>query len=174
MPVLSMLIFFGVFLFIVLVMLFIFLNFYNRKTKIAIDNFILQAGELKLEIFENIKLRYWITSGQRTQISINNLCDLYLFDNCLAIVRRQNFVFKVFFAPVIITSDISNSKSVFNNIDIYKPNRVHFNQIVKGEIDIKIKDHNYEHRSIEITFKGLTGEQLTKLEKIKTYATNLT
>lgn len=170
MPAISILIFFGAFIFIVLVTLFIFVTFYNRKTRVAIDKFIFQANELKPILFENIKLRYWSTSGQRTQVSPNNHCELYLFDNCLAMVRRQNFVFKVFFAPVIITSDIAKAKGIFNYLDIYKPKRVHFNQILKGEIDINITDPIHQHRRVDITFKELSGEQLTQLEKIKTYA----
>jgi len=169
MLVVSMWTFFGVSIAFFLVTLFIYVTFYNRKTSAATDRFILQANELKPLVFENIKLRYWISRGLKIQTSPNNHCDLYLFDNCLAIVRRQNFVFKVIFAPVLITSDIEKAKNLFFDYDIYKPKRVHFNQLVKGEIDINITDPIHQYCRIDITFKGLTDEQLTQLEKIKTY-----
>ena len=92
-----------------------------------------------------------------------------MFDNFLAIVRRQDFVFKVFFAPVLLTSDIATTKNIFNYLDTYKPDRITFKQIVKGEVDIKLTDPKYKHYKTDITLKGLTIEQTTQLEKIKNW-----
>lgn len=169
MPIVSILTFFAIFIFIVLVGLYIYLTFYNKRTRIAIDKFIAQASELRPTVIQNIKLRYWTTSGLRTQISPNNHCDLYLFDNCLAIVRRQDFIFNVFFAPVLLTSDIATTKSIFQYLDTYKPDRITIKQIVKGEIDIKLTDPTYKHYTTNITLKGLTSEQTTQLGKIKNW-----
>ncbi len=58
-----MLTFFGTFIFIFWMTLFVFLTFYNRKAKISIHKFVIQARGLKPTVFENIKLRYWTTSG---------------------------------------------------------------------------------------------------------------
>src|SRR5688572_25931381 len=160
MPIVSLLTFFAISIVIILVGLYIFLIFYNRRSRAATDKFITQASELGPTVFQNIKIRYWTTSGLKTRISPNNRCDLYLFDNCLAIIRRQNFIFKTFFAPVLLTSDISMAKNIFNNLDTYKPDRVFFKQIVKGELDIKWTDPIYKHYTTEITFKGLTNEQI--------------
>ncbi len=169
MPVVSILIFIAIFFFIVLVGLYIFLTFYNKRTRTAIDKFIGQASGLRPTIFENIKLRYSETSGLNTYLYPNNCCDLYLFDNYLAIVRRQNFIFKVFFAPVLLTSDIATTMIIFNYLDNYKPNRITFNQIVKGEVEIKLTHKTHKHYTADITLKGLTNEQITQLEKIKNW-----
>ncbi len=169
MPIVSILTFFAIFIFIVLVGLHIFLTFYNKRSQTAIDKFIGQASGLRPTIFQNIKLRYSETSGLKTYIYPNNRCDLYLFDNYLAVIRRQDFVFKVFFAPILLTSDIPTTKNIFSYLDTYKPDRITFKQIVKGEVDIKLTDQASKHYTTNITLKGLTNEQTTQLEKIKNW-----
>ena len=169
MPVISILIFIVTFLIVALAIIYLLVKYYNKKNLVAIEKFVSHASELRPILLQNIKLRYWITNRARTRSSPNNHCDIYLFDDLLAIVRRQNFIFKVFFAPVLITSHIASTKSIFNYLSVYKPARITFNQIVKGEIDIKIKDPIYGHYKIDITFKGLTSEQLTQLIKIKNW-----
>jgi hypothetical protein len=167
MPVVSILILIAIFFFIVLVGLSIFLTFHNKRTLRTIDKFIRQASGLRQTIFENIKLRYSETSGLKTYLYPNNCCDLYLFENYLVVVRRQNFIFKVFFAPVLLTSDMTTTINIFNYLDSYKTDQITFNQIVKGEVDIKLIHKTHKHYTADITLKGLTNEQITQLEKIK-------
>ena len=167
MTAINILIFVVSFWIVALAVIYFLIKYYNKKNLIVTERFVHQASEFKPVLFQNIKLRYWTTNGARTGISPNNNCDIYLFDNFLAIVRRQNFIFKVFFAPVLITSDITNTKNIFNYLTVYKPDRVIFKEIMKDQIDIKIKDPIYRHYKIDITFKELTSEQLTQLVKIK-------
>jgi Ca2+/Na+ antiporter len=169
MPVINILTFFASFILIVLVALYIFLIFYNKRTRVTTDKFIKQASDLSPTVLKDIKLHYWISSGQRMQISPNNHCDLYLFNDCLAIIRRQDFIFKVLFAPVLFTSDLLSTKSNFNYLDCYKPDRINFNQFIKGQVDIKVQDPIYRHWKIDITFRELTSEQTKDLEKIKNW-----
>ena len=167
MTVVSILTFFATFIFIVLVGLYIFLTFYNKRTRTVIDKFIGQASGLRPTVFQNIKIRYSETSGLKTYIYPNNRCDLYLFDNYLAVVRKNDFVFKVLFAPLLLTSDIEATKKIFNYLDTYKLDRIIFKQKVKGEVDIKLTDPTHKHYKTDITLKGLSNEQTTKLETIK-------
>ena len=55
------------------------------------------------------------------------------------------------------------------NIPIYIVNRPTFNQIVKGEVDIKLTAPKHKHYKTDITLKGLTNEQTTQLEQIKNW-----
>lgn len=169
MPIVSIMTFFAIFIFIALVGFYIFLTIYNKRSQTAIDKFIGQASGLKPTVFQNIKLRYSETSGLKTYFYLNNRCDIYLFDNFFAIVRRQDFVFKVHFAPILLTSDIATTKNNFNYLETYKPDRITFMQIVKGEVDIKLTDPKYKHYATDITLKGLSEEQTAKLEIIKNW-----
>jgi len=167
MPISNILTFFGFFIAIALVLIFVFVIFHNEYSKIAINKFIVQVNVLNPIVIKNVKLRYWITNGFRTIISPCNSCDLFLFENCLCIVRRQNFIIKVLFAPVLIASDFGVNRTIFNFIDMYKPDSITFKTIIKGEIDIRLKDPSYKYRRIDITLKQLTNEQVYQLEKIK-------
>jgi len=169
MPIVSIFIFFATFIFIFLVGLHVFVTIYNKQARTAIDKFIGQANGYKPAVFQNIKIRYSETSGLKTYTYPINRCDLYLFDNYLAIVRRNDFIFKVFFPPIVLTSDISTTKNIFDNLKSYKPDQIIFKQIVKGEVDIKITDPAYKHYSRDITLKELSNEQTTQLEKIKNW-----
>ncbi len=173
MPIVSILTFLVTFIFIVLVGLYIFLTFYNKRTRAAIDKFIVQTSGLSPTVFQNIKLRYSETSGLKTYIYPNNRCDLYLFDNYLAVVRRQDFVFKVFFAPILLTSDIESTKKIYNYLDTYKPDKITFKQMVKEEVGIKLTDPTYKHYKTDITLIVLTNEQITQLEKIKNWCSQI-
>ena len=155
------------FLIVAFVITYFLVKYYNKKNLVTIERFVSQASGFKPAFLQNIKLRYWTTNGARTMISPNNHCDIYLFNNFLAIVRRQNFIFKVFFAPVLVTSDIPNTKNIFSYLTVYKPNRIIFNKVMKGQLDIKLIDPLYQHYKIDITFKQLTNEQLTQLDKLK-------
>ena len=169
MPIISILTFFVTFIFIVLVVLYLYLTSYNKRTRTEIDKFIGQANGLRPTIFKNIKLRYSETSGFKTSIYPNNRCDLYLFDNYIAIVRRQDFIFKVFFAPVLLTSYNATTENIFNYLVTYKTDQITFKQIVKGEVDIKLTEPTYKYFKIDITLKRLTNEQTSQLEKIKNW-----
>lgn len=92
MPVVSMLLFFGTFMFIVWAVFSIYLTCYNRKTSLARDKFIKEAIEFNPVVFYNIKLRYWTSSGQRTQVSPYNLSDPYFFSDCIVIKFKTNLV----------------------------------------------------------------------------------
>src|SRR5215218_4352385 len=105
-------IFFVVFISFVVTIIFLFLIFFNRKSKLITDKFLSQVITLKPKVIKNIRIRYWITRNMRIMLSPNNYCDLYIFDSCLGIVRRQNFIFKVFFVPVLITPDIKQTKNI--------------------------------------------------------------
>jgi hypothetical protein len=142
---------------------------YNKQARKAIDTFIGQANGHKPAVFQNIKIRYSETNGLKTYIYPNNRCDLYLFDNYLAIIRRSDFIIKVFFPPIVLTSDISTTKNIFGNLETYKPDQLKFKQIVKGEVEIKINDPTYNNYSRDITLKELSNEQTTQLEKIKNW-----
>lgn len=169
MPAYSILMFIAIFIFVLLVGLNIFLVINNKRIQTLTEKFIVQTNELIPTIIQNVKLRYTTTNGLRIQNAPNNRCDLVLFNNCLALVRRQDFIFKIYFDPIIITSDIAITKKIFNYLDIYKPDRITFNQLVKGEVDIKLTDPIYRHYTIDITLKGLSKEQTNQLEKIKTW-----
>ena len=170
MPTISILTFIASFFFIILVSLYIYLTFYNNRTKKITNRFLEHANKLNPIVFRNIKIRYWSNSGLKTYVYPNNYCDIYLLDDSLAIIRRQNFILKVFFRPILLTSDTTATKISFNYLDTYKPDNIFFKQTVKGEVDIKLTDLEHNHFKIYITFMGLTNEQLGQLEKIKNWS----
>lgn len=170
MELINVLPFYGIFIVIVLTAIFVFLIFYNKRTKTILHKFTLQAKSLRPTIFENIRIRYWEHNGGRIWIFPNNRCDLYLFENCLAIVRRQNFIFKAFFPPLLITHDIVQTMDRFIYLNIYKPEKVIFKRNLNGEVDINLTDPTYKHFKIDITLKGLTQEQTDRLEIIKNWS----
>ena len=136
----------------------------------TLEKFISQASILKPTIFKNIKLRYWTVNSNRMQVFPNNVCDLYLCDNYLALTRRQHFIFKVVFPPLLIASDPKQAKEIFSYVEVYKPDKIIFREKIKSEIDIKLIDTSYKNYKIDITLKGLIAEQKEQLQKIKSWS----
>ena len=166
----TILIFFVVSIAILLLSIFIFTIFYKKRSNANLEKFITQSVVLKPIILKNIKLRYWTINIHRMQIYPNNVCDLYLFDTFLVIARRQNFIFKVAFPPILIGPDPKQAKEIFSYLEIYKPDKFIFKERIKGEIDIKVTDLTYMHYKIDITLKELIAEQKEQLQKIKSWS----
>lgn len=164
-----LILFYGFFIIIVLISVFVFVFFYNQRSKVALDKFILSTEDARSIFFENIKLSYRVDNKGRTQVYPNNQCNLLLFENQLAIVRRQYFIYKVLFPPILLTSDIAITQNTFNYIKSYKPEKIVFRQTRKGVVDINLRDSVYQNYRIYITFKELTDEQIKQLEVIKTW-----
>jgi hypothetical protein len=172
MPILNILIFFAAVIFIALVGFSIILMFHNKRALLAIDEFIGQSSGLNPVIFQHIELRYTESSDLKTYIYPINRCDLYVFDNYLVMVRRLDFGFNVFYAPIMLITDIETTNNIFNGLETYKPDQTTFKQLVKGEVDISLINPIYKHYTIDISFKELTNEQITVLEKFKCWAVN--
>lgn len=143
----------------------IYFYFHNNENNIKVEKFLNIANELNPIVFNDIKLRYWKSRGTRTEISINSICDLYLYDESLVLVRRQNFILKMIFAPVVITSNIAKSKNDFPNLESYLPSSFVLNSYKRGELEIKLQG-SYR---IDITLKGLTTEQIDKLRIVQNW-----
>ena len=152
--------------FIVFCGLYLYKVNFNKQSAAINESFLAQTKALQPIIFENIKLSYFETRGFKIRYYPKNVADLYLFDNALVIMRRQNFIFKVTYPPLILTADVKSKKNALNN-HAYKPYSIIFKQVLKGEVEIKIRKSEYKRCTIDITFKGLNNDQLIKLEKIK-------
>ncbi len=166
MPLLSILTFFALFIIVLISALYTFLIFHNKKALAARERFIVQTSELMPKVLHNIKLHFQTTNGPKTYISTNNYCDIFLFEKYLVIVRRQKFVFKIFFAPVLITKEPDTMKKKFTYLESYKPEQIHYNQQIKGNVDIKLIDPLHKHLKIYLTFKELNSEQEVHLAVI--------
>jgi hypothetical protein len=158
-----------VFMCFFLILLFVVGYLKNNKTKPVVRKFLLQAEKLSPDVFKNIKMRHWATSGYRTYISPCSSCDLYLFDDYLVIVRTQNFIYRVHFAPIIITSYLMAEESMFSYLELNVPDQIIFKQVLKGEIEIRLTDLHYKHYKTEITLKGLTDTQMDLLERMRNW-----
>ena len=162
----SMLVSLVVSVFIFWAVMYVFVIIYNKKALAQTDKFLSDTMALLPAMFANVKLRYLQTNGGKTQFSPNNYADVYLFQNYLAIVRRQHFVFKAFFPPVLITPDVAITKDPFSYLKTYLPVQVLFNES-KGQVSVKLKHPLYRSRKIDLTFKNLDSAQIKQLNVVK-------
>lgn len=169
MPLIQILSFVIVFYLIVYVCVYTFLIFYNKKNSALTKRFLSQVKLYDPKVIPNVKLRYWITRRLRTWTSPGTYGDLYLFDNCLVIVRRRNFIFKIFHPPVLFTPDMDHAKKNFPYLKAYQPGYIHFNQLHKSEIEIKVKDPDSGTWMIDITLKGLSADEVNQVSEIKNW-----
>ncbi len=166
----DVLIFFALILITAYLAGYIFVLFYNKRTKLLIERFMEMTQTNKPIVLKNIKLRYWTTTHLKTNISPNNYCDLYLFENCISIVRREKFIYQIKFAPIVLSNNLDAIKGTFEFLDCYKPAGIHFYEKLKGKIDIKLLDSRYKFRRIDITLKGLSDEQISTLHSLREWS----
>ena len=146
---------------------YIYVLFYNKRTKLMIDLFMEMTHTNNPIVLKDIRLRYWTTTHSKTNISPNNYCDLYIFEYCIVLIRREKFIYRIKFAPIVLSNNVEAIKSRFGFLKCYKPDGIHFYEKLKGKIDIKLLESNYKFKRIDITLKGLQDEQIALLNKLK-------
>jgi hypothetical protein len=111
-----------------------------------------------------------VRSGYKLYTSINNSCDLYINENYIVIIRRQNLWFVFYFLPMVISNEV---KAITINGDkkfvANKPDKILIREYKSGEVIIYLSDSTYNQRKIELILRGLTIEQLSYLEIIKSW-----
>lgn len=163
MPIISILIFLSSFILILLLSLYT----NNKQARVKRDQFLSKVNELAPIVFQNVKIRYWTTNGLKTYVSLNNFCDLYLFNDFLSIVRRQNLIIH---APILLSSGISATEKEFDYLEAYKIDRISFKQVLKGEVDIKLSSRANKQYTVDLTLKGLSRDQIVSLKRLKSSA----
>lgn len=159
-------IFYTIGVFTLLVIATIYIAFQNKRTKPILKKFKKQSNDLKPMVLENVKLNY---EDYRNKAASNSYGDLYMFEEFLVILRRQRFIFKIIYLPILITSNVIKAKNVFDYLQVYKLVGVNFNHIVKGQIEIKLLDSTKSAENVDLVFKRLTEEQMKEIAKIKNW-----
>ena len=140
---------------------------HNKNTNAILFSFVLQTSNLSTICLKNIKTSYLVENGLEFYPSINNTADIYLFDNFLAIFRRQNFIFKLHFRPTIISKDPKSIQKLLGFMKVDKFDKLVIKPICMGEIEIHLADQQYKHYKTTIILKGLTEDQTKLLSSIK-------
>lgn len=139
--------------------------FRNKNIKSTINQFFSQTNGLPFTTFTNVRLKHWDKTGLKHYFSVNNFCDLYLFDTFILLNRRQHTVFKIRFYPIII-SPTTDKKIIYKTFDTFNPDKINFSN---SSVKFTLTDHSNKNVKIEITLTGLTTDQTSKLEKIKNW-----
>jgi hypothetical protein len=172
---LTFLLFYGSFFLIVIIGLSIYSNFKNRKNRPKIISFINQTEYLKPSVLKDISIKYLDSNHYMTRSSPNGKCDLYIFDNFIAIIRRQKFIFTIEFEPLIIKADDYNKNVIDLNNYLFKTiDRAKFTKYKNDELIIKLKDENFTHFKTEITLRKLKGKHIDKLRPIENWKSKIT
>lgn len=158
---------------LIFIILIIYSKIHNNSSLTATNNFLEKIRNEKFTILRQVKLQFWETSGYRSYLSPNNDCDLYLLNNSIVLVRRQNFLVTVHFRPIIITPHVLDLTKEFHGLYVCKPSRIFFKEVIKNEIEIIIPSSIGKHYRVEITLKQLTTEQIKSLNYIKDWTINL-
>lgn len=133
--------------------------------------FLEKASKLNHVVFRDVKMRYLWISGGRTTYFFKSKCDLYVFDNLIGIVRSASLIFKVQYPPQIISPNVKDAKTLFDFLEVLKPDKILFKTIVKDEVVLNLHDEKFRNLKIECTFKQLTDDQIQSLQILKSWPT---
>jgi hypothetical protein len=100
---------------------------------------------------------------------------IYIFDNFLAIFRRQKFIFKIDFEPLLLsTNDYIKNELDLNNYLFKIIDKAIFTKYKDDKLILKLTDENFTHYKTEIILRNLTSEQIDKLKQIENWKTKIT
>ncbi|MCL2131664.1 MAG: hypothetical protein FWH36_04310 [Lentimicrobiaceae bacterium] len=116
--------------------------------------------------------------GYNIIVSPNHKCDIYLFDNYFAIVRKTFFYT---YAPVFITPDVERTREITGFSTVYKPSNISFFQKKSRKITFEIENEivfkdfmlfvggKSKYFQTIITLNNLTDGQITYFEQIENW-----
>jgi hypothetical protein len=152
---------------------FIYFKLKNRSSIPKISEFIIQTENLNPTVMKDVSIKYMDVNHYKTRISPYASCDIYLFDDFLAIIRRQRFIFTLLFEPkIIINKEIQNNPIDISNFNTSVADSFKFTNHKKDEIIIKYTDKRHSNFKTEIVLRKLTSQQVEKLKVIENWATS--
>ena len=166
----TLIIFYGSFFSFLIVGIAIYSYLENKKSNSKINSFIKLTEKLNPIIFRALDVKYLDINHYKTRSSPLGKCVLYLFDKFLAIIRRQKFIFKFIFEPIlIINGNKKNDQFDYKKYITVIPDKIVFTSYKTDELVIKFTDEKHEHFKTEIILRKPTSEQLLKFKSIENW-----
>lgn len=118
-------------------------------------------------MYRDIKARYSEFNGDYMEIVFyGSSCDIYLFENYIVVVRRYKSLFRRHIEPIILTYSEKDAYKAFPYLNIFRPEKLLFKQIIKGEVEFRFTDFKRKYYRMELTLKALNPEQKAQLERV--------
>lgn len=148
---------------------YFFLKLYSERNIVKTSHFIHLSKSLGPILIQDVKTRYWKVNDLHVSTNPKTRCDIYLFTHCIVVARHQSFFVDIIHPPILITSGTWDPHPAFNNMAAFRPGKILFKKILKGEIELACFNLLNDSYKLEITFKGLADYEVKQLEKIKTW-----
>lgn len=157
--------FYLTFLLIVFVIAFFVKEDVNSKTRIKYDCFLKSIDDKKFSVLYNVKIAHTDWNELKGFRSLRNSANVYLFSDFIVVFRKSRFILNIEFNPIIIVNKIENVPyHLINEPTILILNELKIEPVVKGEIEIYTKSHEYKYLKTNILIKELTIDQVIQFK----------
>jgi hypothetical protein len=137
----------------------------NHKIQLVIQHAISINASGKYDLFENLKTKFWLTNGGRHYPSKSRESFVYIFDDFILVVRKQQLLFFTWFQKFIISNKAIRMEPGIA-MDSYTPAKFTYWTELRKEIQINLADTKAKHISAVFTLMALSNETV---EKIKSF-----
>ena len=161
----TIIIIFLIFVPILLPLFYLFRGVTNRTVQLIIDRATTLEGN-EYYHFKKVPVSYWLRSGNKHYPSINNIGEVFVFNDFILILRKQRFLISHWLKPLVV-SHRNLTNALGNSIENYFPKTFSYWEQQRKEVQIHLADRKYSHISVVLTLKELTSEQINNLKSFE-------
>jgi hypothetical protein len=137
----------------------------NRTVQLIIER-ARTLGRNEYYHFKELPVSYWLTSGNKHYPSINNIGEVFVYNDFILVLRKQRFLNSHWLKPLVVShKNVSNALG--NSIESYTPKKFTYWELQRKEVQIQLADRKYSHISVVLTLKELTSEQINNLKSFE-------
>ena len=134
----------------------------KKKVQAVVDKATSFGSKQFLHIKE-VRIKYWLSNGNKHYPSINNTGDIFIFENFILVIRKQSFLTVTWLKPLLIS--FQNWNHVLGTpVESLAPKKFIYWEQRRIEVQIHLIDIKHNHITSTLTLPRLTAEQINEIK----------
>jgi hypothetical protein len=133
----------------------------KKKVQAIIDK-AKSLGSTQYIHFAELPIKYWFSNGNRHYPSINNVGDIFIFEDFILVIRKQQFLTARWLKPLVIS--FRNLNYQLGGIESFAPNKFVYWEQQRKEVQIHLVDKTHSHNTSPVTLRKLDKEKINELK----------
>ncbi|ULQ55205.1 hypothetical protein KJS94_11185 [Flavihumibacter rivuli] len=121
------------------------------------------AGNKLFLYFRDVRIEYLVSNGNKHYPSITNTAEIFIFEDFILVIRKQNLLMVTYLKPVVISGKNWIHK-LGSAVESLTPVKFIYWDQRRKEVQIQLIGLQYNHITSTLTLKQLTDEQINEIK----------
>ena len=149
-----------------LIAYFLYSRYKNNSTAKAVEKFDAIIYKYKPYFQKDIKIDFMTDNLGKYIIYPYGKANIYVFENCIVLIRSHHFIFKIYHPPLVLTIKNLQPENDFQIYENHITESIKLNKVFRNRIDILLRDKRYNHYFYKICLKELNEETMEKINTL--------